>query len=116
MVMAIDFAERNRLGPQWLVNSKAVLAVGDGEQFFKIDSTGHIGFPFCRVDFGDQFEALIAGLNATLERPLFTVSDEGGKGRGGSLAGLWPQSQKFDAFLGVWNRFAQNRMNGRGHE
>ncbi len=110
IVQVIDCAELNKLGPQWLVNSKAVFAVGDREQFFKINSTGHIGFPFCRLDTGERFGKLIVDLNATLERPLFTPADRGGKNKGGTLADLWPDTGKFTSFLDVWNRFAKARM------
>ena len=53
------FAKRHKLGPDWLVSPTAVFAVGyDERQYFKVRSSGRIGFPFSRLKAGRLFSRI----------------------------------------------------------
>lgn len=106
----IDFARSEKLGPQWLANPSAVFAVGDEKQFFKVNSTGAIGFPFCRLQAGALFPELFRRLNTVLPELSLTEADARSKGKRGQLSQLFDSDERLARFLAVWKWFRGTKM------
>ena len=106
----VAFARRENLGPQWLVNPSAVFAVGRATQYFKVHSTGRIGFPFSRLGAAALFPELRARLNAAVPALSLEASDERSKGKGGRLSVLLETNTTLDLFLEVWAWFGEAKL------
>jgi hypothetical protein len=100
----IKCARERKWGPIWLVNPKPVFAVGT-PQYFKVYSTGRIGFPFCRLDAGDRFSELAQRLNRVVPALRVRLVDAGSKRKGGQLASLFESEQAVVDFFDAWSWF-----------
>ena len=101
----VTFARSHHLGPQWLINASAVFAVGGEVQYFKVYSTGRIGFPFSRLKAGRLFSSLRARLNAAVPALEIKQDDRSSKRKRGQLSELFDTDAQLDEFLGVWTWF-----------
>ena len=101
----VTFARSHHLGPHWLINASAVFAVGDEKQYFKVRSTGRIGFPFSRLKAGRVFSSLRARLNAAVPGLEIKQVDRESKGKGGQLSELFDTDAQLDEFLEIWTWF-----------
>jgi hypothetical protein len=91
-------------GPIGLVNPKPVFADGT-PQFFKVDSRGHIGFPFSRLRAGDAFGELADRLNEVAPTLEIQASDVGTKSKGGQFSQLLKSEEQIRKFFAVWSWF-----------
>jgi len=96
------FARTQKLGPHWLINASAVFAVGDEKQYFKVHSTGRIGFPFSRLKAGQLFSGLRTRLNAAVPSLKIKPADTLSKSKGGQLSELFNTDAQLDEFLEIW--------------
>lgn len=99
------FAKQHKLGPDWLVNPTPVFAVGLHQQYFKVGSTGRIGFPFSRLKAGRLFSSLRKRLNAAVPTLEIEPADRSSKGKGGQLSELFDTDAQLEKFLEVWTWF-----------
>jgi hypothetical protein len=100
------FAKQHKLGPDWLVNPAPVFAVGQHQQYFKVGSTGRIGFPFSRLKTGRLFSSLRERLNAAVPALEIEQADRSSKGKGGQLSELFDTDAQLEEFLEVWRWFS----------
>ena len=82
-----------------------MFAVGQHEQYFKVYSTGRIGFPFSRLKAGRLFSSLRARLNAAVPALEIEQDDRSSKGKGGQLSELFDTDAQLDEFLEIWTWF-----------
>ena len=111
----IEFARAERLGPRFLKKSLATFAIGDHDpsairgkqrQFFKVDSSGRIGFPFSRLGAGPVLRReLFNRLNTQLPSLKLTMDDTRSKGKGGLLCHLFDTDERVELFLETWKWF-----------
>lgn len=108
----IDLARQHRLGPVWLVCPRAVFAVGS-PQFFKVTSTGRIGFPFSRLRAGEVFGELASRLNQAIPALGLTAGDTTTKSKGGQLSELFKSDQQLLEFFEIWSWYKSVMPNKR---
>lgn len=101
----IELAREHRFGPVWLVSPQPVFAVGT-PQFFKVNSTGRIGFPFSRLRSGDSFSELVDRLNLAIPGLHLQASDANTKSRGGQLSDFFQNDEQMREFFAVWSWFS----------
>ncbi len=105
MKRVIAFAKKEELGPQWLINASGTFAVGQDTQYFKIVSSGRLGFPFSRLESRVPFSELRKRLNSAVPRLELSDADQVSKGKGGQLSELFHTDAELDNFLSVWTWF-----------